>query len=71
MPAEPVPVDQPKHPLPSLTTYELRDYRRRLESAIAFFDKKDPVPPARDQLQGALNGVLAEQEQRAKIAGSR
>ncbi|MGH3203202.1 MAG: hypothetical protein ACRDOA_09675 [Streptosporangiaceae bacterium] len=70
MPAEPVTVDQPKHPLPSMTTYELRDYRRQLEKAIAFFDKKDPVPPARDRLQDALDGVLAEQAQRAKIAGS-
>jgi hypothetical protein len=71
MPAEPVPVDQPKHPLPALTTYELRDYRRQLESAIDFFDQQTPVPPARDQLQGALNDVLAEQAQRAKIARSR
>ena len=30
MPAEPVPVTPPKHPLPALTSYELRDYRRLL-----------------------------------------
>jgi hypothetical protein len=71
MPAEPAPVDQPKHPLPCLTTYELRDYRRDLESAIAFFDRQTPVPPARDLLRARLDAVLAEQEQRAKIAGSR
>jgi hypothetical protein len=53
-----------------MTTFELRDYRRQLESAIAFFDKKDPVPPARVRLQSALDAVLAEQDQRAKIAGS-
>ncbi len=44
MPAEPVTVDQPKHPLHAMTTFELRDYRRQLENAIAFFDRQDPVP---------------------------
>ena len=48
-------VSQPKHPLPALTTYELRDYRRDLETAIAFFDRQTPVPPARDRLQAALD----------------
>jgi hypothetical protein len=71
MPGEPVTVDQPKHCLPSLTTYELRDYRRQLESAIAFFDKADPVPPARDRLQASLDAVLAEQEDRKKLADAR
>lgn len=68
MPTEPVTVDQPRHPLHALTTYELRDYRRQLESAIAFFDKNDPVPPARDQLQATLDEVLAEQAERRQIA---
>lgn len=27
----------------ALTTFELREYRRQLESAIAFFDAKDPI----------------------------
>jgi hypothetical protein len=44
MPAEPETVDQPKHSLPEMTTFELRDYRRQLESAIAFFGRQDPVP---------------------------
>ena len=35
-------VGQPKHPLWALTTYELRDYRRQLERAIAFFAARDP-----------------------------
>jgi hypothetical protein len=52
----------------ALTTYELRDYRRQLESAIAFFDSKDPVPPARGRLQDRLDAVLAEQADRARIA---
>ena len=34
MPAD-LTVAQPAHPLPQLTTYELRDYRRDLETAIA------------------------------------
>jgi hypothetical protein len=60
--------DQPKHPLCALTTYELRDYRRKLEQAIRFFDKQTPVPPARAQLRARLDAVLAEQDQRARLA---
>ena len=70
MPAETAPAE-PKHPLAAMTTYELRDYRRQLESAIAFFDKADPVPPARDRLQASLDAVLAEQEDRARLADAR
>jgi hypothetical protein len=61
-------VDQPKHQLHALTTYELRDYRRQLETAIAFFDRQDPVPPARHHLQARLDEVLAEQDSRARLA---
>ena len=64
-------VEQPKHPLHALTTYELRDYRRQLESAITFFNKQDPVPLARDRLQAKLDAVLAEQESRARLADAR
>jgi hypothetical protein len=63
-----VTVDQPKHPLHALTTYELRSYRRELERAIVFFDRQDPVPPARAQLQTRLDDVLAEQDERARPA---
>ncbi len=63
-------VDQPKHPLHALTTYELTYYRRRLENAIAFLDKQDPVPPARADLKAALDGVIAEQDDRIKIAAA-
>jgi len=62
----PIP-EQPPHSMHALTTYELRDYRRQLESAIAFFEKKDPVPPARDQLQEKLAEVLAEQDSRTRL----
>jgi hypothetical protein len=67
MPAETV-TAEPKHPLHAMTTYELRDYRRQLEQAIAFFDQQDPVPPARGRLQASLDAVLTEQDDRARIA---
>jgi len=71
MPGKPVTVDQPKHPLPALTTYELRDHRKRLEDAIAFFGKQDPVPPIRAKLQGWLDEALAEEEDRRRLADAR
>jgi hypothetical protein len=46
----------------------LRDYRRQLERAIAFFDGKDPVPPARAVLRARLDAVLAEQDERTRLA---
>jgi hypothetical protein len=70
MPAEPVTVDRPLYPLHQLATFELRDYRRQLESAIAFFDQQDPVPPARDRLQARLDEVTAEQAERARVTGA-
>jgi len=59
---------EPKHPLHAMTTYELRDYRRELERAIAFFDNQDPVPSTRHRLQGRLDEVLAEQDERTRLA---
>jgi hypothetical protein len=69
--AESATVEPPKHPLPAMTTFELRDYRRQLEGAIKFFDKQDPVPPDRDRLQATLDAVLAEQESRIRLADAR
>jgi hypothetical protein len=63
-------IEQPKHALHALTTYELAYYRRRLENAIAFLDKQDPVPPIRADLRAALDGVIAEQDDRARIAAA-
>ena len=71
MTAESATVEPPRHPLHQMTTFELRDYRRQLESAITFFDKQDPVPPARDRLQAKLDAVLAEQESRTRMADAR
>jgi hypothetical protein len=68
MSPEPVTIQHPKHRMSQLATFELRDYRRQLEGAIAFFDTQDPVPPARDQLRANLDLVIAEQESRAKFA---
>ena len=64
MDAGPGIVEPPAHPLPALTTYELRDYRRQLEDALAV------IPghvTARGLLQGRLAEVQAEQDSRARI----
>jgi hypothetical protein len=61
-------VDPPKHPLYALATFELTGYRRQLEHAIAYFDGKDPVPPVRAVLRARLDAVLAEQDDRVRIA---
>jgi hypothetical protein len=61
-------VDQPRHPLHALTTSELTGYRRHLEQAITYFDRQDPVPAVRADLQAALDGVIAEQDDRKKLA---
>jgi hypothetical protein len=66
--AQPPAVEKPGHKLSQLTTYELRDYRRELEKAIAFFDQQHPVPPARAALRSRLDAVIAEQDDRARIA---
>ncbi len=65
---QPSAVEKPKHRLSALTSYELRDYRSQLESAIRFFATINPVPQVRANLQAALDDVLAEQEERARIA---
>lgn len=65
MPAEPATIDPPPHPMHALTTYELRDYRRQLESAIKGIA---PDAPVQADLKSRLDEVLAEQEQRRKAA---
>lgn len=68
MPADPGSVEQPRHPLHALTTYELAGYRRQLERAITFFDAEDPIPSARVRLQARLDAVIAEQDERTRLA---
>lgn len=65
MPAESVTVEPLKHPLHALTTYELKDRRRELERAIKGIAPDTPVQAA---LRRALDAVIAEQEDRARIA---
>jgi hypothetical protein len=67
-PARITAVEKPKHKLSELTTYELRDHRHALERAIASCGSHDPGLPARTILQGRLNAVIAEQDDRARIA---
>lgn len=60
---------RPPHPLPALTTYELRDYRNQLEHAL-----KDDVTghaPVAARLREQLAAVLAEQDDRKKLADAR
>jgi hypothetical protein len=68
MPAEPVTVDRPEHPLPALATFELSDYRRRLEHAIRLYETNHPAAPVPDDLRNGLAEVIAEQDDRARIA---
>ena len=67
MPAEPVTIDQPDHPLPALATFELADYRRQLEHAIRSCEHDHPAAPALPGLREALAEVIAEQDDRATI----
>jgi len=70
MTADPITVEPPKHPMHALTTYELTAYRRQLETALAYFDKQDPVPAVRASLQAALDAVIAEQDDRKRLASA-
>ena len=64
VPAEPVTVAHPGHPVSALTTFELRRYRRELEHAIKGVS---PDASAYDDLRRKLGEVLAEQESRTQI----
>jgi hypothetical protein len=57
-------MQQPPHPMPQLTTYELRDYRHELEHALKTLPDHATV---RAQLQARLAEVLAEQESRNRL----
>jgi hypothetical protein len=61
----PAPVTAPKHPVHALTTYELRDYRHLLEHAIKGIA---PDAPVQASLRSKLDAVIAEQDDRARIA---
>ena len=63
----PPPVTPPRHPVHALTSYELRDYRRLLEHSIKTIA---PDAPVQAVLRGKLDTVLAEQDDRARIAAA-
>jgi hypothetical protein len=65
MPTEPVTVEPRKHPLHALTTYELKDRRRELEHAIKRISADAPI---QTDLRRQLDAVIAEQEDRARLA---
>jgi hypothetical protein len=56
---------QPPHPLPALTTYELKDYRLLLERALG--DRQIGRAPIAADLQARLDQVMDEEEQRQRI----
>ena len=58
-PAQEVAASQPGR-FAGLTLAELRDREKEAEGAVAFFDRQDPVPPARADLQATLEDVRAE-----------
>jgi hypothetical protein len=58
------PPAQPSHPLPALTTFELRDYRRDLEHALKTLPGHVAV---RTLLQQRLTEVLTEQQSRTRL----
>ena len=67
VPAGPVTVEPPEHPLDALTTYELSRYRRQLEHALKVLPEHGAVL---ELLRTKLAEVLAEQESRVVIAAA-
>jgi hypothetical protein len=65
MPARPVTAEPPEHPLSALTTYELKARRCELERAITGIA---PDAPVQADLRRQLDAVLAEQDDRTRIA---
>jgi hypothetical protein len=59
------PVSRPPHPVHQLTTSELTRYRRELEHAVKGIS---PEAPVQTELRRRLDVVLAEQDEREKIA---
>jgi hypothetical protein len=63
---QPPPVDEPKHPLAQLTTYELNAYLRQLRAAVTFFEQTQA--PALRLMRDKLAQALAEQADRKRLA---
>jgi len=62
--AEPATVEQPKHPVHALTTYELARYRRELEHALKTLPGHAEI---RALLQQRLPEVRTEQQVRTQL----
>jgi hypothetical protein len=60
-------VQTPRHPIHALATFELADYRRQLEHAIVSCEHH-PAAPALAGLRETFATVIAEQDDRARIA---
>jgi hypothetical protein len=60
-------IEQPPHPTHSLTTYELKNYRRELEHALKTIPEHAQV---RELIQQRLTEVLAEQDSRNRLQHS-
>jgi hypothetical protein len=60
-------IEQPPHPMHSLTTYELKNYRRELEHSLKTLPQQAQV---RELLQQRLAEVLAEQDSRNQLRQS-
>jgi len=56
----------PRWPVPSLVTWELRNYRRDLEAAVSELPE---ASPQRTVCAGRLEEVITEQEARSKTTG--
>jgi hypothetical protein len=57
-------IQPPPHPMPALTTYELRNYRCELEHSLKTIPEHAQV---RALLQQRLTEVLAEQDSRNRL----
>jgi hypothetical protein len=57
------------HPLPAMTTYELKNYRKLLERALG--DRQIGQAPIAEDLQARLDQVTAEEEERQRIRRAR
>ena len=68
MPADPATPAPPPHPLHALATFELTGYRRQLEHVLALCARQDPGPAARCDLQARLGAVIAEEDDRRRLA---
>lgn len=57
-------------PLAQMTSYELRDYKQDLETALGMA-VLPPVYLSREELQGRLDDVRAEEDERERIRRAR